>query len=129
MDSGSRTEPSSSSDRLVLAAATALWQDEAHVEANRALYRRKFDLAERRLGGRFGFYRPPGGFYLWLDVGDGEAAAASLWHDAALRVIPGAYLARTDADGTNPGAAYIRAALVHDIETTEDALDRLSRIL
>jgi succinyldiaminopimelate transaminase len=113
----------------LLAAATALWQDEAHVEANRALYRQKFDLAEERLGGRFGFYRPPGGFYLWLDVGDGEAAAASLWRDAALRVIPGAYLARTDADGTNPGAAYIRAAMVHDIDTTADALERLNRTL
>ena len=113
----------------LLAAATALWQDEAHVEANRALYRQKFDLAEERLGGRFGFYRPPGGFYLWLDVGDGEAAAASLWRDAALRVIPGAYLARTDADGTNPGAAYIRAAMVHDLDTTADALERLNRTL
>ena len=58
----------------LLAAATALWQDEAHVEANRALYRAKFDLAQRRLGNRFGFYRPAGGFFLWLDVGDGEAA-------------------------------------------------------
>ncbi len=59
-------------------AATALWRDEAHVEENRALYRRKFDVAERILTGRFGFYRPPGGFLLWLDVGDGEAAARTL---------------------------------------------------
>ena len=113
----------------LLAASAALWRDEAHVEANRALYREKFDRAEVRLGGRFGFARPAGAFYLWLDVGDGEAAAAALWREAALRVIPGAYLARGVSGGANPGAAYIRAALVHDIETTEDALDRLSRIL
>ena len=62
----------------LLAAATALWGDEAHVEANRALYRAKFDLAQRRLGNRFGFYRPAGGFFLWLDVGDGEAARGRL---------------------------------------------------
>ena len=113
----------------LLAASAALWRDEAHVEANRVLYREKFDRAEDRLGGRFGFARPAGAFYLWLDVGDGEAAAAALWREAALRVIPGAYLARGVSGGANPGAAYIRAALVHDIETTEDALDRLSRIL
>ena len=113
----------------LLAASAALWRDEAHVEANRVLYREKFDRAAVRLGGRFGFARPAGAFYLWLDVGDGEAAAAALWREAALRVIPGAYLARGVSGGANPGAAYIRAALVHDIETTEDALDRLSRVL
>ena len=58
-----------------MAAATALWQDEAHVVANRALYREKFDLAERRLAAGSAIYRPDGGFFLWLEVGDGEAAA------------------------------------------------------
>lgn len=113
----------------LLAAAEALWQDESHVEENRELYRRKFDMAEERLGGRFGFYRPAGGFYLWLDVGDGEAAASRLWRDAALRVIPGAYLGRDDPETGNPGAGYIRCAMVHDIETTAVALERLSKTL
>jgi succinyldiaminopimelate transaminase len=113
----------------LLAAATALWQDETHVEANRALYRKKFDLADQILDGRFGYFRPGGGFYLWLDVGDGEEAALSLWQDAALRVIPGIYLAKTDATGLNPGAGYIRCALVHDLNTTEQALNRLCSTL
>jgi len=39
------------------------------------------------LAGRFGFYRPPGGFLLWLDVGDGETAALRLWREAAVRPI------------------------------------------
>jgi N-succinyldiaminopimelate aminotransferase len=99
------------------------------VEENRALYRAKFDLADRILDGRFGYRRPGGGFYLWLDVGDGEAAALKLWREAALRVIPGVYLARRDAGGRNPGAGYIRCALVHDIETTERALIRLGDTL
>ena len=113
----------------LLAASTALWRDEAHVEESRALYRAKFDLADRILDGRFGYRRPGGGFYLWLDVGDGEAAALKLWREAALRVIPGVYLARRDAGGRNPGAGYIRCALVHDIETTERALIRLGDTL
>lgn len=113
----------------LLAAATALWRDEAHVEKNRALYREKFDLADEILSDRFGYFRPDGGFYLWLDVEDGEAAALKLWKEAAIRVIPGAYLAKTDAQGQNPGAGYIRCALVHDIETTKQALRRLSATL
>ena len=113
----------------LLAAATALWQDEAHVEQNRAQYRQKFDLADKFLTGRYGYYRPAGGFYLWLDVEDGEAAALRLWQEAAMRVIPGIYLAKTDAQGQNPGAGYIRCALVHDLETTEQSLQRLSTTL
>jgi len=109
----------------LLAVAAALWQDEEHVESNRALYRRKFDIADQKLSGLHGYYRPDGGFYLWLNVGDSEAAALKLWQQAALRVIPGAYFAKTGQDGNNPGAAYIRCALVHDLETTSQALDRL----
>ena len=109
-------------------AATALWQDEAHVESNRALYRRKFDIAEARLAGRFGFYRPPGGFFLWLDVGDGEAATTRLWREAAIRALPGAYLARSH-DGDNPGRRYIRVALVHDDATVAAGMDRLRQVL
>jgi N-succinyldiaminopimelate aminotransferase len=113
----------------LLAAATALWGDEAHVTENRMLYRRKFALAETALGGRCGFYRPDGGFYLWLDVEDGEKAASALWREQGVRVMPGAYLAREDASGVNPGARYIRVALVHDLETTERALHRMSAVL
>ncbi len=112
----------------LLAAATSLWGDEAHVAESRALYRRKFEMAERALGGRCGFYIPEGGFYLWLDVGDGEDAAKRLW-EAGVRVMPGAYLAQRDPSGRNPGAGYIRCALVHDLDTTERALARMSAVL
>jgi succinyldiaminopimelate transaminase len=114
-----------------LAASARLWRDEAHVEENRAQYRAKFDLAEKILGGRFGFYRPAGGFFLWLDVGDGEAATRRLWAEAGLRVLPGAYLSHdgSSPDGGNPGSPYIRVALVHDLATLEDALQRLDRVL
>jgi aspartate/methionine/tyrosine aminotransferase len=106
----------------VLAAATALWQDEEHVVANRRLYREKYDLTDDRLGRRFGYYRPDGGFFLWLEVGDGEAAARRLWAEAALKVLPGGYLGRPDRDGRNPGEGAIRVALVHDLATTDAAL-------
>jgi N-succinyldiaminopimelate aminotransferase len=110
-------------------AAAALWEDEAHVEANRALYRRKFDIAEKMLKGRFGFYRPPGGFFLWLDVGDGEAAAKRLWREAAIRTLPGAYIARANGGGENPGRRYIRVALVHDDATIAPGMERMASVL
>ena len=113
----------------ILAAATALWRDEAHVDDNRALYRAKLDMAERILGHRAGFRRPAGGFFLWLEVGDGEQAALKLWREARIRVLPGAFLAREGADGVNPGSRFIRIALVHDLATTEQALTRLASVL
>ena len=113
----------------VMAAATALWRDEAHVAENRAMYRAKFDDAAEIFGNTHGFYRPAGGFFLWLDVGDGEAATKKLWQQAGVKVLPGAYLARAAAGGSNPGQAYIRVALVHERARVRDAMLRLKQIL
>ena len=112
--------------------AVAAYSDEAHVEENRRLYRIKFDLADQILGNRYGYRRPAGGFCVWLDVsarGGEEAVAVRLYRDAGVRVIPGSYLARQQADGFNPGAGYIRLALVSDSESTAEALHRLVETL
>ena len=112
----------------VLAASAALWDDDAHVAATRDHYRARFDQAERILGGRFGFRRPDGAFFLWLDVGDGEAATRRLWTEQALKVMPGAYLSH-GIGRDNPGHGYIRVALVKDADVTEDILGRIARTL
>lgn len=113
----------------IVHASTALWSDEEHVIQSRNLYRQKLDLASHMLGAHSGFRRPEGGFFLWLNVGDGEAATLALWNQANIRVLPGAYLARDDRNGVNPGKAYIRIALVHDLETTRLALSQIAKIL
>src|SRR5205085_6575349 len=108
--------------------AVAAYGDEAHVEQNRRLYAQKFDLADQIIGDRYGYRRPAGGFFLWLDVaaqGGDEAVTLRLWREAGLRVVPGRYLARDQADGLNPGQGYIRVAMVQDQETTAEALHRL----
>jgi N-succinyldiaminopimelate aminotransferase len=110
-------------------AATALWSDEAHVVENRALYRQKIDMAEDVLKGRLGFYRPQGGFFLWLDVGDGVKASERLWREAAIRTLPGSYMARPNGSGANPADPFIRVALVHDNATIGAALERMLRVL
>jgi N-succinyldiaminopimelate aminotransferase len=86
-------------------------------------------MAEQKLAGRFGFYRPPGGFFLWLDVGDGEQAAQKLWREGGVKGLPGGYLARQSSDGGNPAQAYLRLALVPDQVTTADALERIRTLL
>lgn len=104
------------------------WSEESHVEASRALYRAKFAAAERILAGRFGYATPAGGFFLWLDVsaqGGGERVTKTLWQRCGVRVVPGAYLARPSGEGVDPGADYVRVALVDDLATTEEGLRRI----
>jgi N-succinyldiaminopimelate aminotransferase len=112
--------------------AIAAYNDEKHVEDNRRLYREKFDLADQIIGDRYNYRRPAGGFFLWLDVsaqGGSEAVTQRLWREAGLRVVPGRYFAREQADGSNPGADYIRVAIVQDKAITAEALHRLVAVL
>lgn len=113
----------------LLAVATAAWNDDAHAAENRKLYQQKIDIAETILGTQFDFFRPAGGFFLWLNVGDGIDATKKLWEQGALKVLPGTYLAREDENGKNPSAEYIRVALVQDLETTRTALTQIADIL
>ncbi len=104
--------------------AAAAWNDERHVARSRALYQQKYALADRVFAQVPGYRGPEGGFFLWLPVPDGEAAARTLWQRTGIRVLPGAYLART-VDGANPGAGFIRVAMVTPIDEIQDALTRL----
>ena len=112
--------------------AIAAYNDEQHVAENRRLYREKFDLADQIIGDRYHYRRPAGGFFLWLDVsaqGGSEAVTQRLWREAGVRVVPGRYLAQEQADGSNPGADYIRVAMVQNNEITAEAMHRLVAVL
>jgi aspartate/methionine/tyrosine aminotransferase len=113
----------------LLAAAAALWRDEDHVAAGRARYRAKVDAAEAALEGRLGFYRPAGGFFLWLNVGDGEAASLRLWREAGIKTLPGAYLGVASGDTPNPGGPYLRVALLDEPEQLRASLGHLAATL
>jgi N-succinyldiaminopimelate aminotransferase len=104
------------------------WADERHVEQGRALYRENFAIADQVLAGRYGYRRPKGSFFLWLNMaafGGGEEAAKTLWKGCGVRVLPGAYLAQAEPDGVNPGTDYIRVALVHNADVSREALTRI----
>ena len=116
----------------IIAASTEAWRDDVHVAANRAMYVERFELAERILGHLPGFFLPKGGFFLWLEAGDGEKTALKLWQKAGIRVLPGAYMGREMVTGekrSNPGFAYIRVALVNNLSTINGALDRMAQVL
>ncbi len=101
--------------------AEKVWANEAHVAENRALYAEKFALADELLGDIPGYLPPEAGFFLWMPVEDSETAALKLWTETGVRVLPGAYLAR-EVDGHNPGAGYLRVALVAPKEETQRGL-------
>ncbi len=110
-------------------ASAALWDDEAHVGESRARYAEKFTRA-RVLLAPAGWERlPSAGFFLWLDVrrfGGGEKAAVTLWQDWGLKVLPGSSLCAPRGGHGSPGDDYVRIALVHDLDTTTEALSRLA---
>jgi len=112
----------------VQAASAAAWRDEAHVEASRAIYRRKLGTAVEMLAGRVAL--PQGGFCLWLPVpgGDDLAFTRRLLRDCNVRVLPGSFLARAQ-DGINPGAGHVRLALVADEADCALAMQRLAAVL
>ncbi|MFZ7092349.1 aminotransferase class I/II-fold pyridoxal phosphate-dependent enzyme [Primorskyibacter sp. 2E233] len=103
------------------AVSAALWADEAHVVENRALYVRKYELADRIFGNVPGYMPPQAGMFLWLPVEDGEAATLKLWQETGVRVLPGEYLSKDTAQG-NPGKGYIRVAIVAPYDEAEAGL-------
>ncbi|HEV2377248.1 MAG TPA: aminotransferase class I/II-fold pyridoxal phosphate-dependent enzyme [Streptosporangiaceae bacterium] len=109
----------------VCAAAAALWADDFHVSQLRSALTRNWEVADSLLAGVPGYRRPGAGFFCWLPVADDERSAHQLWQRHAVSVMPGRYLAAEDATGANPGAGYLRIALVHDEDTTREALTRL----
>ena len=111
---------------MVQAASIAAWNDEAHVVANRELYRKKFTAVTPMLAKVLDVRLPDASFYLWAAVpdGDDEKFARYLMAQYHVTVLPGSYLAR-QAEGGNPGAGRIRMALVAETEECVEAAQRI----
>jgi N-succinyldiaminopimelate aminotransferase len=121
-----RTYHGSAMSPVVQAASIAAWNDEAHVLANRALYREKFETVTPLLQGVLDVALPDAGFYLWAQVPGGNdiGFARSLLAQYNVQVLPGSLLAR-QAHGHNPGAGRIRLALVAPVEDCVEAARRI----
>ncbi len=124
-----RTYHGSAMSIPVQRASIAAWNDEAHVIENRRLYQEKFDKVLPILQTVFDVRLPDASFYIWLKVPDGDdlAFAKTLWQQAAIQVLPGRFLAR-DTEHGNPGAGYVRIALVADVETCVKAAQTIAAL-
>ncbi|MFV9653768.1 succinyldiaminopimelate transaminase [Pseudomonas sp. NY15366] len=110
-------------------ASVAAWNDEAHVRANRDLYREKFDAVLKILAPVMDVQRPDGGFYLWARTpGDDTLFTRDLFAAEHVTVVPGSYLSR-EVDGVNPGAGRVRMALVAPLAECIEAAERIARFI
>ncbi|WAD26750.1 succinyldiaminopimelate transaminase [Stutzerimonas nitrititolerans] len=106
-------------------ASIAAWNDEEHVQANRKLYRQKFDAVLEILAPVMNVERPDGGFYLWPETPvDDQRFTRELFASEHVTVVPGSYLSR-EVDGFNPGANRVRLALVAPLEDCIEAAQRI----
>lgn len=108
-------------------ASIAAWNDEAHVLANRDLYRQKFDAVVEILAPVMDVKHPDASFYLWAKtpIAD-DAFAQGLFAQQNLTLLPGRYLSR-ETDGVLPGAGYVRMALVATLEECIEGAHRIRR--
>jgi len=121
-----RTYHGSAMSGMVQAASIAAWNDEAHVVANRDMYRQKFAAVTPLLAQALDVKLPDAGFYLWAAVpgGDDQAFARDLLAQYNVTVLPGSFLAR-ESQGFNPGAGRIRMALVAETQECMQAAQRI----
>ena len=121
-----RTYHGSAMSGMVQAASIAAWNDEAHVVANRDMYRQKFAAVTPLLAQVLDVKLPDAGFYLWAAVpgGDDQAFARDLLAQYNVTVLPGSFLAR-ESQGFNPGAGRIRMALVAETQECMQAAQRI----
>ncbi|AZZ44759.1 succinyldiaminopimelate transaminase [Pseudomonadaceae bacterium SI-3] len=106
-------------------ASIAAWNDEVHVQANRQLYREKFDAMLEILSPVMDVQRPDGGFYLWpKSPVDDQLFTRELYAREHVTVVPGSYLSR-EVDGVSPGTGRVRMALVAPLEDCVEAAERI----
>lgn len=120
-----RTYHGSAMGLAVQRASIAAWQDEAHVRDNRDQYRAKFDAVQPLIASVMDSPLPDASFYLWArtPIDDAEFARRLL-AEYNVAVLPGSYLAR-NAHGINPGAGFVRIALVAPAGECIEAAERI----
>ncbi len=120
-----RTYHGSAMGPAVQAASVVAWEDEAHVAENRSLYRAKFDAVTPLVAEVLDTALPDAGFYLWArtPIADTDFARR-LYAEYNVVVLPGSFLAR-ESGGVNPGANFVRIALVAPLEQCLEAAERI----
>ncbi len=113
----------------LLHVAGALYRDEDHNQLIRQFYDKSFEILAEHLQIKV----PDGGFFLWMSCpdsfkGDDQEFTRQLFANAGIKTVPGSVMAVTH-DGVNPGAGFVRLAIVHEHDLIEQAALRLSGML
>jgi N-succinyldiaminopimelate aminotransferase len=124
-----RTYHGSAMSPVVQAASLAAWNDETHVQENRALYAAKFKRVIEILRPALPVQLPDAGFYLWVKVtGADDVFVRELYEQQNVLTLPGSYLSR-DTDTGNPGAGFVRLALVESLHDCEQGALRILKFV
>ena len=124
-----RTYHGCSMSMAVQKASELAWSDEHHVIVNRGLYAEKFQAAADILDEQLDIHDPGAGFYLWAKTPTGcDTFSRDLYAATGVTVLPGQFLGR-EVDGVNPGAGFVRMALVAEPDTCREALLRIQRFM
>ena len=113
----------------LLHVASALYADEAHNQQINKHYAECFAIMARHLD----ITIPQGGFFLWLDVrpffdGDDTIFVKKLYEEGGVKTLPGSLMS-INSGGENPGAGFVRLALVHRHDSIEQAAMRLASFM
>ena len=127
-----RTYHGSAMSQTIQAASIAAWSDEVHVMENRAAYKSKFDAITERIARYLPCATPEAGFYLWAQVpgsvcgGDDLEFVKDLYAKQNVLMLPGSLLGR-EVQGHNPGAGFVRMALVENLEQCVEGAQRIEQ--
>ena len=128
-----RTYHGAAMSPAIQAASVAAWNDEQHVLENRRLYVEKFNAVTPLVASVVQTGMPDASFYLWANVSKNTSIsdtefARRLLAEYNVVVLPGSYLAR-EANGINPGAGFVRIALVATLAECLEAANRIQHFV
>lgn len=126
-----KTNVDSGVPNVIQEVAIKAFSDDSHIESMRRLYKQKREILLSGLAGA-GFEPTTSAatFYVWQKVpGDDVEFAKKLLHPSiGIVVTPGSLISDTCEGGVNPGAGYVRFALVPSVSEVEQAVERLKNL-
>lgn len=126
-----KTNIDSGTASIIQEAAIKALDDDTHVAKMRELYEQKAEILLEGLKAiGLKVKKPAATFYIWQKVPDGisdiEFAKKLLDPEIAIVITPGSLIA-DECDGGNPGAGYVRFALMPTLEEIKEAMQRLKK--
>jgi N-succinyldiaminopimelate aminotransferase len=114
-------------------ASAYAWTNYEDVARSRELYRKKFEIVRDAFETiNRPITLPDATFYCWLDVSglnqSDEAFALELAKETGILTFPGSYFSVVN-DGVNPGAGFIRIALIDTVESTRSTVQTLTQYI